>query len=379
MRIGVDGGCWTNRRGYGRYIHELLAALTRIDRNNEYVIFLDSGANRDEPWRPPFEPRFVQTQVETAVAARSDGRRSLPDLLRMSRAVAREHFDVFFFPSVYSYFPLLRPVPTLVGVHDTIAEDHPQLVFATRKQERFWRAKVRMALWQAARCLTVSQHSSRSIQRAYGFRTERIDVAPEAAAAIFRPDFGVREDLVLYAGGISPSKNLSALVRAFAGLGDIAKNTRLVLAGDYLGDRFQGCYDELRSEIAQLGLEARVEFPGYVPDEELTRLYRRARMFVMPSFDEGFGLPAIEAMACGAPVVVSSGNALEEVVSDAGLIVNPHSVEALRDAMTRILADQALAAKLSAKGIERAGRYSWDRTAQGVLAALERTRAGMVG
>jgi glycosyltransferase involved in cell wall biosynthesis len=380
MRIGVDGGCWTNRRGYGRYVRELVAALGRIDRENEYVIFLDSGADRGQTWRPPFEPRYVATKVETAAAARADGRRSIADLLRMSLAVARARFDVFFFPTVYSYFPLLRPVRTLVAVHDTIAENYPTFAFASPKQERFWRAKVRLALRQADRCLTVSEHSRRSIERVYGFPPARIDVAPEAAAAVFQqPGSEPREDFVLYAGGISPSKNLGTLVRAFAGLQERSPGLRLVLAGDYQGDRFQGCYEDLRREVSELALDDKVRFAGYVSDEELASLYRRARVFVMPSFDEGFGLPAIEAMACGAPVVVSSGNALEEIVGDAGLTVDPGDGDGLRDAMERVLGDEALAAGLSAKGMERARRYSWDETARRVLAALNRTGAGVVG
>jgi glycosyltransferase involved in cell wall biosynthesis len=376
MRIGIDGGCWTNRRGYGRYLRELVAALALVDRRNQYVIFLDSGADRSEAWPPPFEPRFVDTRIETAEAARADGRRSVPDLLRMSAAVARERFDVFFFPSVYSYFPLLRSVPLLVGVHDTIAESFPRFAFASRRQERYWRAKVRLALWQADRCLTVSEHSRRSIERVYGFPSGRLDVAYEAAAAVFQPTFEPREDFILYAGGISPNKNLQTLLEAFAGLAQCRGGMRLVLAGDYLGDRFQSSYDDLIGWIADLDLQQSVHLAGRVSDEELASLYRRARLLAMPSFDEGFGLPAIEAMACGAPVVVSSGNSLEEVVGEAGLVVDPYDTRALRDAMARILGDDALAADLSAKAIARAGSFSWDATARGVLAALERTRAG---
>ena len=373
MRIGVDGGCWTNRRGYGRYLRELVRALARLDAGHEYVIFLDSGSDRGEAWPEPFEPRFVSTRVATAEGARSDGRRSIPDLLRMSLAAARERFDVFFFPSVYSYFPLLRPVRTLVGVHDTIAENFPRHAFASRKQERFWRAKVRMALWQADRCLTVSQHSRRSVERVYGYPSARIDVVHEAAADVFQPSGEPREDFILYAGGISPSKNLLMLLDAYAKLSNQA--TRLVLAGDCTGDRFQSSYPELRARIDAFGLASRVELTGFVSDEQLAGLYRRARVFVMPSLDEGFGLPAVEAMACGAPVIVSSGNALEEVVGDAGLAVDPRDAAGLAAAIGRILADDALAAELSGRSLARARQFSWDATARGVLAALERTAA----
>ncbi len=373
MRIGVDGVCWTNRRGYGRFLRELVAALARVDRENRYVLFLDSGADRNQSWPPPFEPRYVATGVSTAEAARADGRRSIADLLRMSLAAAGESFDAFFFPSVYSYFPLIRPVRALVGVHDTIAERRPRQTFASPAQERAWRWKVRLALRQATRCLTVSEYSKGCIRRHYRFPSERIDVVPEAAARIFQPGDEPRDDFVLYAGGISPTKNLHTLIDAFARLRNRGRAERLVLVGDYEGDRFQTCYSELRSQIGALGLDGAVELPGYLPDEELAQLYRRARLFVMPSLDEGFGLPAIEAMACGAPVVVSSGNALEEVVGEAGLCVAPDDVEGLRLAMDRVLGDPELAARLAARGIERARAFSWESTARGVLRSLQAT------
>jgi alpha-1,3-rhamnosyl/mannosyltransferase len=294
----------------------------------------------------------------------------------MSRAVARERFDVFFFPSVYSYFPLIRPVRTLVGVHDTIAEHYPEHAFASRRQERFWRMKVRLALFQADRCLTVSPYSKRCIQEVYRFPADKIDVVPEAASRLFSPGGEMREDFILYVGGISPSKNLGALIEAFSGLQNRNEATRLVLVGDFRGDRFQSCYEEIHRQVETLGLGSRVDFLGYVPDEELVELYRKARLFVMPSFDEGFGLPALEAMACGAPVVVSAGNALQELVGDAGLAVNAQDREALRTAMDRILGDERLAADLSWGGVARAKRLSWEQTALGVIRSL---RATMVG
>ncbi len=366
MRIGVDGGTWSNRRGYGRFLRELLSALSEIDRQNDYLLFLDSAADPAGPWPARVEPRFVPTKTPVAEAARADGRRSLPDLARMSFAVARERLDVFFFPTVYSYFPLLRPVRTVVGVHDTIAENHPALAFASPRNERFWRWKVRAALWQADLCLTVSQHSKRSIQRVYGLPSHRIAVVPEAPAGIFTPGAGPREEFLLYVGGISPTKNLETLLRAFAASGA----TRLVLVGDYQDDRFRTCHTELAALAEQLGVSDRVQFAGYVPDPELAELYRRARLFVMPSWDEGFGLPAIEAMACGAPVLVSRGHALEELVGDAGLLADPHSPDDFRRQIDRALADDALQTDLSQRGSTRAAGFSWRQTAEGVLRAL---------
>lgn len=368
MRIGVDGGTWSNRRGYGRFLRELIGALAQLDDDHEYIIFLDSSGDREEPWPSRFEPRFVGTSTPVAEAARADGRRSLADMARMSLAVARERLDVFFFPTVYSYFPLVRPVRTVVAVHDTIAENYPELAFASKRNERFWRWKVRAALWQADTCLTVSRHSKRCIERVYGFPSNRIEVVHEAPAAIFTPSQAAREDFLLYVGGISPTKNLETLLRAFAA----SQAPRLILVGDYAGDRFQTCHAELVALAQSLGIEDRIEFAGFVPDQQLVELYRRASLFVMPSWDEGFGLPAVEAMACGAPVLVSSGHALEEVVGDAGLLADPTSVVDLQRQIDRVLADEGLRNDLSGRSLARAANFHWAQTARGVLRVLSK-------
>ncbi len=353
-------------------MRELVGALAELDRENDYVIFLDSSADRHEPWPQNFQPRFVDTSIPVGEAARADGRRSVKDMVRMSLAVARERLDVFFFPTVFSYFPLLRRVRTVVGVHDTIAENHPELAFAAKRNERFWRWKVQAALRQADLCITVSQHSKRSIQNVYGVGDEQIQVIREAPATLFSPDDSPREDFLLYVGGISPTKNLETLLRAFAA----SKAKRLVLVGDYAGDHFKTCQAELAELASALGVSERVRFAGYVPDMQLVELYRRTSLFVMPSWDEGFGLPAVEAMACGTPVLVSSGHALEEVVGDAGLLADPHSADEFQRQIDRVLSDDALRAELSDRSLARAAGFTWVATARDVLRALGRGRPG---
>ena len=193
----------------------------------------------------------------------------------------------------------------------------------------------------------------------------------EAPAAVFAPGNEERQDFLLYVGGISPTKNLETLLRAFAASRARTSGTRLVLAGDYAGDRFRTCHHELVRLARELGLEQTATFVGYVPDAELVPLYRRARLFVMPSWDEGFGLPAVEAMACGAPVLVSRGHALEEVVGGAGLLADPRSAESFREQIDRALSDEALRAELSRRSIERAAAFSWTRAAREVLRVLQ--------
>ena len=378
MHIGIDGGCWSNRRGYGRFLRELLEALADSDNRNEYSVFLDPQAYAAFHLRGRFRPVLVPTSQSVDSAARSDGHRSPVDMLRMSYAVMRTPVDVFFFSSVFCYFPLLRPVPAIVGVHDTIADKNPQFSFASRREHWFWRAKVKLALAQADTVLTVSEYSKQCIERVLGVPERRIRVLYEAASRRFHHLNGVappREPFLLYVGGISPNKNLSTLIRAFHGLrARQQRNARLVLVGDYQSDGFKGCYAELKQIVSSLALEDHVHFAGYVPDEELISLYNRTSAFVMPSLDEGFGLPAVEAMACGAPVIVSSGNALAEVTGDAGELVDPHDQAGLTDAMERVIASPDRGRELSRKSLARAAQFSWAKAAERLLEIFEETR-----
>jgi glycosyltransferase involved in cell wall biosynthesis len=373
MHIGIDGACWANRRGYGRFLRELLEALAAVDRENRYTIFFDSGSFQDFHLAERFRPVVVETSAAVGEAASVSGHRSLSDLLRMSRAVRRERLDLFFFPSVYSYFPLLSRVPMVLGVHDTIAESNPRFAFSSKRHEMFWRWKVRLALAQARTVLTVSEYSRRSIVAGLKVAASRIRVLTEAASARFSKSAraGERGEYILYAGGISPNKNLPTLVRAYARLRP--GGVKLVLAGDYQSDGFKSCYGELCALTAELGVAGDVVFPGFVSDQELCDLYSGASVFVMPSFDEGFGLPAVEAMACGAPVIVAKGHALEEVVGTAGLLVDPNDEAGLAGAIGSVLADPALRAELSDRSLRRAAEFSWPKAARQLLSVFEET------
>jgi glycosyltransferase involved in cell wall biosynthesis len=381
MHIGIDGGCWNNRRGYGRFFRELLTALAKNDGRNRYTIFLDRSSYESFPGQEQFRPRLVETSRSVSDAATADSRRSLTDLFRMGWAVSQEDLDLFFFPSVYSYFPLLRPVPAIIGIHDTIADRNPHFAFQSKRQELAWRCKVRLALVQARTVLTVSEYSKRCVQQWLKVPANRIRVVYEAASPRFHRDANSPPGppYILYVGGISPNKNLSTLIRAFAHLEARARGTSLILVGDYESDGFKTCYSELKTLVGDLMLEDQIRFTGFIPDEELCRLYNGASLFVLPSFDEGFGLPAIEAMACGLATIVSTGNALEEVVGDTGISVDPHDEAALAGEMDRLLRNPQLRQNLGEKAARRAAEFSWDSTALQLLRVFEDARGGNHG
>ena len=372
MRIGIDGGCWNVKRGYGRFLRELVAATAGLESKHQFLVFLDRAGFRDFPLKAPFQAILVDAG-DTVASAGAASRRKLSDLLRMSLAVRRERLDVFFFPSVYSWFPLLDRTPTLLGIHDTIADRNPEYSFATSNQALMWKWKCRLAVRHAKSILTVSEYSKRCIEAHYKLSGSRIHSVYEGASAIFRPCpvSPPETRFVLYVGGISPNKNLEGLIRAYSQLKARERGLKLVLVGEYLRDSFMSDYTRLTEIVSRLELKDEVQFAGFVPDPELRELYNQAALFAMPSFDEGFGLPALEAMACGAPVVVSTGNSLEEVVGSAGLCVDPRNVNAIAQAMDSILLDDELARRLRASSLTRAAEFSWERCARQVLALIE--------
>lgn len=221
---------------------------------------------------------------------------------------------------------------------------------------------------------------------AFGIPASAIQVIPEGPPASFRPvedaaviravlqRFHLSEGmpLILYVGGISPHKNLQGLARALARVRQSSPLPwHLVLVGDYAGDSFYGCYQEVSGLCRQLGLAERVTFTGYVSNQDLVALYSTATLVVLPSFSEGFGLPVVEAMACGVPVAASRRGSLPEVLGPAGLLFDPENHAEMAAVITRLLTDQPLRAELGAAGRKRAEGYSWKTAARIVVGLFE--------
>jgi len=368
--IGIDGGSWSNRRGYGRFLRELLPEVVALRPDWRFTVFLDQPQPDifDAPNLKWLSARAAQSVAEAAAA---DGYRSPVDLLRMGQAVNRVKLDLLFFPTVFSYFPVARRIPIIVGIHDTMADRFPQWAFDGKKNELLWRAKVKMALAQATRIMTVSEHSKRTIVDLFQTNPTEIAVVSEAAAAAFRPLDLPREPFLLAVGGISPNKNLELLIRILPELRKHRPELRLVLVGDYTKDAFRSCYQGLRALVDTAHAHSAVEFAGFVPDDELAKLYNRCEAFVMPSLEEGFGLPLVEAMACGCACVVASGHSLEEVGGDAVVTADPRNDAAWINALT----GTARYPLMRAKAVERAQQFTWRRGAEALVRLFEETLA----
>jgi glycosyltransferase involved in cell wall biosynthesis len=258
-------------------------------------------------------------------------------MIAMGRAAARLRVDLMYFPSTYSFFPVWNVGKLVVTMHDTLPLTHPELVFPSLAGRLAWRLKEFMAARWADRIVTVSNASCRALQAWSGWPEKRFRVITEGPDPMFRPRalepagdrvlrrFAIapEERYLLYVGGLSPHKNLLRLIEAFAQ--GAASDAKLVLTGD-IHDVFHTHVPQIRAAIAAFGLEQRVILTGFVPDDDLVFLYSRAYALIQPSLVEGFGLPAVEAMACGAPVISSRAGSLPEVVGPAGVYFDPTDV-----------------------------------------------------
>jgi glycosyltransferase involved in cell wall biosynthesis len=305
----------------------------------------------------------------------------------MSREVWKYNLDLFFFPAVYSYYPILNRTKIVVTIHDMIPKLHPRQVFPSKKLRLFWTLKEYLAVRQANLILTVSEHSKQEITRLHRLSESRVATISEGPDVAFRPiqlngqlDLALKghkldpsERFLLYVGGISPHKNLKGLVQAYFELtGDPTfSDLKLVLVGNYQNDSFLSDYSSLNELINRLHLEEKVIFTGHIDDNDLVSLYNAASLLAFPSLQEGFGLPAVEAMACGTPVAASNLGSLPEIVGDAGLFFDPLNKDDMLGVLKRILSDDDLRKDMRRKGLERAKQFSWEKAARDLLTIFE--------
>lgn len=377
LHVGVDATCWTNDRGYGRFTRELVTALARRNTGIRYTLVFDQIPEIDLP--PGVEVMTAAATTSPDKAAVGKSSRSLGYMFRLGALAGRARFDVFFFPAMYSYFPLLARTPCVVCYHDTIPERFPELIFPTKLNHRLWQAKTFLAKLQTRRAMTVSEASAADIVTMLHIPRAKIDVVTEAA----NPAFRIVEDkaakaaararlgippaapLLVYVGGFNRHKNVARLLEAMPAVVAQHPQVHLALVGDTSGAGFWDNIDELRATVAaDPSLKDRVHFTGYLDDAGLADLLNTAAALVFPSLAEGFGLPAVEAMSCGAPVLASDRFSLPEVVGDAGLLFNPEDVEDIARCLNGFLADPTLQAEKAKAARARAGLFTWDRAAE---------------
>lgn len=383
MNIGVDATAWQNNRGYGRHARALLTALLALDRQNRYTFFMDSEELLD---LVPADAGIVSlaSSAATATAASASGSRSLRDMWLTSRAMSARGFDVLLFPTIYSFVPTLSHARKIVVVHDTIAETFPQLTLPHWKARLFWQAKVRTGRAQADALVTVSEYSKQAIVACFGIAPERVFVVGEAADPVFRPipgaelspalkaaGIGAGKRLIVYVGGFSPHKNLGALIDAFAAVArhEAYADAVLVMVGEYKKEVFHSYYSTIAARVGELGIGDRVVFTGYLADEDLAVLLNRATVLALPSLMEGFGLPAVEAAACGCPVIATTESPLPELLAGAGIFIDPRG-DGLKPALETMLGSTVERDRMGAAAMAAAGRLTWEAAARQMLEVI---------
>jgi glycosyltransferase involved in cell wall biosynthesis len=370
--IGVDATPLLGERsGVGNYTARLLAAQLKTEPDRDYLLYSNRPLENLEPglerarripgYLPSSRWLWMQVMLPRIV------NQTKPDLCHFTNALA----------------PLWLNKPFVLSIYDATlflySRYHP------RTRLLAIRLMLPLAVRRAAAVITISQSARRDLLQVLKIPPEKIHVVYGAAPRHFaqvtdtaelariRHKYNLPQQFLLYVGTLEPRKNLSRLVRAFGRLKEQGQPHKLVLAGPW-GWSMTG----FRQQIESLGLKESVQMLGYIPDEDLPGLYSLATVFVFPSLYEGFGLPPLEAMACGTPVLSSRNSSLAEICGEAAYLVDPLDEESLVAGLQRVLADKTLREELGEFGRQRAAEFSWERAAKETAAVYDQILKGAV-
>ncbi|GIK57814.1 MAG: glycosyltransferase family 4 protein [Chloroflexi bacterium] len=356
LRVGINAHLLSGKAGYRRAgIHQYVAQVLRhlpADGGLEYVVFTRHEAD------------FLQREGMTAVST------TWPTEKRTARIIweqttwpwqARRR-DLHLLHSMAFVAPLFSPCPAVITVYDLSFLHFPDRFPAS--QRWYLTSQTRRSCRRARRVITISESGRQDVHRFFGVPLSRIDVVVPGVDEMYRPypvevvnRFRAEKGhgrYLLHVGTLQPRKNIPTLLEAFARLAEPDLSLVLIGGKGWL-------YDEIFARVQTLELTKRVHFTGYVPDEELPLWYNAAELLVLPSVYEGFGLPALEAMACGTPVVAANSSSLPEAVGNAGLLFAPMDVAELVERLTAVCHDPQLSAKMRALGLAHAAQFSWER------------------
>lgn len=380
MRIGIDARFLTHPQmgGFKTYSENLIAALARIDTENEYILYLDRPPDRQAklPELPNFNNRVVPGLLPVI---------GMPwrEQVGLARQVSKDKVDLLHSPSLTA--PLRLSCPLVVTIHDMIWLFPEKFSRAKSRSiqrklmEWYYRFVPKSAAQHASTILTVSQAAKESIVQHLGVTPEHVLVTHEAASHIYGPvdditkieairsKYHLPTEFILAIGSADPRKNLSRLVQAYALLPiTLRERYKLVIVWTH-----HLLAADLAEQIKKLELDNQIQFVKQVSNEDLVLLYNAASLFVFPSLYEGFGLPLLEAMACGTPVIAANNSSIPEIVGDAAVLFEAEDVNTLAVVMDQVLMDQSLQRCLAQKGLERASNFSWEKCAHQTLAGYQ--------
>ena len=364
MRIGIDARMIDNT-GIGRYLRNLLIHLAQIDSHNEYIVFINADNSRVVSQE---NFRFVPLAIPVPLY-------SLREQYWLPLEIRKWNVDFMHYPNFA--IPLIRPYSSVVTIHDLIYYLYPDQC-PSKAAHYYARFMLQYASRHAHILITDSEYSKQDLMKYFHIPGANIHVilpaadgkccshSPEQPRTNIKEQYGIVRPYILYVGKHHPYKNISTLLHAYNTHCEIYENFQLVVAGKRDNRR-----KDLYATAKTMDSGKHIVFTDFVHEKGLFELYRQARLFVFPSLYEGFGLPPLEAMACGVPVITSNAASLPEVVGDAAIQVDPLNVCELADAMRTVLTDSELWNALKQKGLQRAQRFSWNTAAKQLLRIYE--------
>ncbi len=367
LKIGIIyGGISEQKAGMDHYLHQVLLAMKRMAPDHRYVLIDHRRQNT------PFKENFEQVILDLP---RSPLRVSRWNLQIVPRVLSQ--FDLVFSPGLYGPVHIPQGVKSVMVVHDLTRYLFPHFFPFNPVQKilDFWAYPAMLRRYD--RLITVSQATSQDLMNRFKIPEKKITVAYHGADETFQPlsrqaveesllSYKIKKPFILFLGTLEPRKNIPALLRAFAGIRDQIPHN-LVLVGQR-GWKWEPIF----KEIERLDLHSRVQWTGYVSDPDRAVFYNGADFMVFPSWYEGFGMPLLEAMQCGCPVITSRVSAMPEVVGEAGILIDPGRLEDLQGAMLRLIHEPGLAEKMRKAGLEQAKKFSWEKSAQKTLEIFEK-------
>ena len=368
MKIGIDGRAakWYRGTGIGTYTHELINGLNNVDPINDYLIFMPKCDTLNQ-----LNDNFKVRSIESTS---SD---NFWEDIKVPNIVNNTNMELYHVPQNGVGLSPNINCKKVITLHDIIPLKMPETV--SDRYLKIFNDELPSILNSCDGIITVSEFSKNDIASEFNFPIEKIYVTHLAAESIYKPlskyqcknlvtqKYKIKEDFILYVGGFSPRKNIIGLIEAYSMLPENLKNTfKLVITGK------KGIsYAKYKARAEELKVDDKVIFTGFIPLNDLPLFYNACEVLVYPSFYEGFGLPPLEAMACGTPVIVSNVTSLPEVCHESALFVDPYNIDLLSYDIQRVLTNSLLQLTLVKKSLTRSTNFSWNKTALNTLSAYE--------
>ncbi|MBS5951806.1 MAG: glycosyltransferase family 4 protein [Clostridium sp.] len=365
MKISIDGRAakWYRGTGIGTYTYQLINSISKVDKNNDYLVFLPENSALD--LSDNFSVELVEATAEI----------NFWDEVKVPNILNDKNIDIYHVPQNGVGLNTNINCHKAITLHDIIPLRMPETV--SDRYLNIFNKELPNIINNSDGILTVSEFSKQDIAKEFNFPKDKIFVTHLAAEDIYKPlnkyqckkiiedDYKIKDDFILYVGGFSPRKNILGLIEAFSLLlNNFKKSLKLVITGK------KGIsYEAYKKRAVELHIEDDVIFTDFIPLEKLPIFYNAAKLLAYPSFYEGFGLPPLEAMACGTPVIASNITSLPEICNDSALLINPYDIEELSKSIETVLSDNELRKSMIIKGLIQSAHYSWNNTAFSTLNA----------